>query len=190
MDLASARLIVIYWQAGLQDLWEHTPGYWQLVEAHDVATRKVQHISGVAFPVPTEIPLEAKLKNPQYFHKCTLETKSGYSSVAVAHLIKQKDNQALLKKIQVPYFADAVLGMKKSKKRSPKKSPKKKRAQADGDQDDEEAEGGMEGEAERRFTTPPKPKSKNRRLRASSSDPAASEGVKTPQGSGSALASA
>ena len=88
--------------------------------------------------MPTEIPLSAKFKNPQDFHECTLQTQSAYISVAVTHLIKEKGNQAFfLKKIPVPYFADAVRGMKKSKQKSPKKSPKK-RVKADGDQPEAE----------------------------------------------------
>ena len=86
----------------------------------------------------------------------------------------------------MPYFADAVQGMKKFKK-SPKKSPNKKRAALKADE--EEAEAG-EGDAKDKevFTTPPKPRSKNRRLRASSSDPASVKEAKTPEGSGSAFA--
>ena len=159
-----------------EDIWQHTSGFWQLT-GDTLEDRKIRHIGGVEFAVPAEIPMEAFLQDSQNFHKCSLETKSGYVAVAVAHLMKEQIGG---KKIKAPFFADSVPSSSPKKvKSSPKKASRKKA----NDDDDGRAEDDKKSE---KYTTPQR--KRPRRLKQHSSDATSPfPAIKTPEGHGRSL---
>ena len=163
-----------FFRHAVQDIWKYTGGFWTLVGEGSADTRVVKHVSGVELPVPPEVPLEATLVNPQSFHRCSLETKSGLVVVPVVNLLKA--NPAKAKQIKAPFFADAVQNQQQMTRKT-KKSPKKKIRPAG-------------EEAEEISKSPVLVTPRRRKLRKTSSDASITTSAQTPPappGAGSAM---